>query len=220
MPFYNSEVRLCGHCGNRTPLRKECVWRGQELMDFRNGEPDRAPYVFAMYSCETCQGASLFGLSALTSESLVNKRMEPLYPRGPSLAPPQHTVVGATSPIPEDVARAFMAAWPLRHTNPTAFANQIRRALEFVCKDRGAVGTTLHAQLMNLAKREVFPAGLAETASLIKEVGNEGSHAGRDIDPWDAELLEELFRSIVDYVYVAPARIARLKQRLSTPPRP
>jgi hypothetical protein len=47
-------------------------------------------------------------------------------------------------------------------------------------------------------------------------VGNLGAHAGKkEVSIWDAELIDEFFRSAVDYVYIAPARIRRMKERLS-----
>ena len=42
------------------------------------------------------------------------------------------------------------------------------------------------------------------------QAGNE------DLDFWDAELLDDLFRSIVEYVYITPSKIERFKERLST----
>jgi hypothetical protein len=48
----------------------------------------------------------------------------------------------------------------------------------------------------------------------MRKVGNLGAHAGDDeVDFWDAELLDEFFRFVVEYVYITPSRILRLKQR-------
>jgi hypothetical protein len=119
-------------------------------------------------------------------------------------------------PIPEPILRAYAGAWPLRHVNPAAFANQIRRALEYVCQDRGAIGRSLAEQLRDLAQRSVFPPDLASTGDLLRQLGNIGSHATTDeIDAWDAELADELFVMILRYVYLVPAHISRMKQRMS-----
>jgi len=49
----------------------------------------------------------------------------------------------------------------------------------------------------------------------MRQIGNLGAHAGtEDVSVWDAELLDDFFCSVVEYVYVAPSRIERLKQRL------
>ena len=42
-----------------------------------------------------------------------------------------------------------------------------------------------------------------------------GAHAAQEeLSVWDAELIDDFFRSIVDYVYIAPARIKRMEHRL------
>jgi hypothetical protein len=42
-----------------------------------------------------------------------------------------------------------------------------------------------------------------------------GAHAGdADLTVWDAELIDDFFRSVLEYVYVAPAKIRRMETRL------
>ena len=124
-----------------------------------------------------------------------------------------------SQPVPPQILRIYEEVWPLRRSAPNAFAGQIRRALEYVCQDQNAVGRTLFDQLEDLSRRGLLPEKLAETATLIREAGNIGVHADkRAIDVWDAELIDELFRLVIDYVYIAPAKITRLQQRLSGRP--
>jgi hypothetical protein len=67
-----------------------------------------------------------------------------------------------------------------------------------------------------LSSRGIFPGYFAEITDLMRHVGNLGSHASdKDVDFWDAELLDDFFRSIVEYVYIAPSKIQRLRQRIS-----
>ena len=50
----------------------------------------------------------------------------------------------------------------------------------------------------------------------MRQIGNLGAHAGDgEVDFWDAELLDDFFRAVVEYVYVVPSKIARMKQRIS-----
>jgi hypothetical protein len=103
----------------------------------------------------------------------------------------------------------------LRRTAPNAFAGQIRRALEYVCQDQNAAGRTLFHQLEDLANRGLLPAALAETTAILRKAGNIGVHADEeDIDVWDAELIDELFRLVIEYVYIAPAKTKRLQTRM------
>lgn len=51
----------------------------------------------------------------------------------------------------------------------------------------------------------------------MRYIGNLGAHASdHEIDTWDAELLDDFFRSVVDYVYIVPSKIERLKQRFAS----
>ena len=63
--------------------------------------------------------------------------------------------------------------------------------------------------------RGTFPGYFAEITDLMRQIGNLGAHAGdEDVNFWDAELLDDFFRSVVEYVYIAPSEIERLKQRI------
>lgn len=91
----------------------------------------------------------------------------------------------------------------------------MRIALEYICNDHGATGRTLFDKLRALVSNKIFPGHFAEMTDLIRRVGNLGAHANdNEVDFWDAELLDEFFRIVVEYVYVTPSRIQRLKQRI------
>lgn len=209
---------LCYHCGNRTPHDEVISHEAQLLFEQVYETNYTELFLFRAFACGTCRGISLFGEFRLHPEDELTppERMRRLYPRGPEIAPPEHSV-SPGSPVPALVQRTYADAWPLRHLNPAAFANQIRRCLEFVCENKGASGGTLAEKLRDLATREVFPSELAEVADLLREVGNIGSHASaREIDVWDAELIDELFCLILRYVYLGPAHVRRMRERLRT----
>ena len=213
----DEEIFLCCHCGNRTPHTRVFEYTAPLLYE----EIDRQyyePFSFHSYVCGTCKGLALLG--CFDHEKLEKESFRPpmprLYPIGPDIDPPSHTVSGE-NPIPLSVRKAFREAWPLRHTAPAAFANQIRRTLEFICEDQNADGNTLYEQLEDLASKGVFPGGLADIATLVRMLGNIGSHASdKEVNIWDAELLDALFRMLLEYIYLGPARVKRLKQRMSS----
>jgi hypothetical protein len=181
-------VFLCCYCGNRTPHKHLYQYTAKLLYD-EIDRPYYEPFTYRLYACGTCSGLALLGCfdheTPEHDQLFEGPPFPQLYPAGPYIDPPSHTVTDG-NPVPPPVRKAFRDAWPLRHTAPGAFANQIRRTLEFICDDQKATGKTLHAKLQDLAERGIFPPGLADIADLVREVGNIGSHASdKDLSVWD-----------------------------------
>jgi hypothetical protein len=216
-------VLLCYHCGNTTPHEGRLELAPQLHYDTvvtDEGEEELvAPFQYFVVTCGTCGGLSVYGgfWPDLPQERRTPVQQCPrLYPQGPQIMPPAHTLDSADV-IPARILAIYEKAWPLRHTNPSAFANQMRRALEVICDDQKATGATLAVKLAKLASTGVFPPDLADTASLVRDVGNRGSHGGdRDVDTYDAELIDELLKLILRYVYIGPSHRRRLRIRLAT----
>ena len=98
---------------------------------------------------------------------------------------------------------------------PNAFAVQIRRALEALCEDRGAKNGTLQNMLNELSTKGEIPSTLIEATDLLRLIGNIGAHASEDsVKPWQVRTLDEFFRAIVEYVYIAPSKIKEFREGL------
>lgn len=211
-------VIRCLHCGNESPHELLLQHRSTRLFEQIGGEKYLEPFDYFIYACGTCAGLSIFGEFNLNNSERINlsDASSRLYPKGPYFLPPAH-MLDKGNPIPDPLWKTYEQAWPLQFTSPSAFAGQIRRALEFLCNEQGATGKSLYDQINQLATRGVLPAELLVDASnLIRKLGNVGVHSsGDNIDYWDAELLDDVFRIILDFVYVTPSKIARLKKRLS-----
>jgi hypothetical protein len=77
------------------------------------------------------------------------------------------------------------------------------------------MGKDLFAKLKDLSSKGVFPGYFSQITALLRKVGNMGAHANEaELGVFDAELIDDFFRSVVDYVYIAPARIKRMENRL------
>jgi hypothetical protein len=210
-----TEVLVCYHCGNTTPHERVGSHRGRQLFEEIDDRRFHEDYDYDLYQCPTCRGISIYGDFATypLHEHIAARR---IYPRGSHLLPEAHKLASRDC-IPARILKLYEEIAPLRHIAPNAFAGQIRRALEFICRDQKAQGTTLFNQLKDLISRGTFPGYFADITDLMRHIGNLGAHAGdHDIDTWDAELLGDFFRSVVDYVYIVPSKIERLKQRFGT----
>jgi hypothetical protein len=206
---------VCYHCGNKTPHRLVHEHSSQQMWDQIENDIITETFKWFTVICTTCEALSLRGGFALAEDGVSVTAADRLYPIGPEIVPPRHAV-SPPDPVPEAVVNAYAAAWPLRHINPGAFANQIRRCLEFICNDQKAKGATLGHMLKDLAARGILPKDLITVADLLRDVGNIASHANaKTIDAWDAELVDELFKTIVRYIYIAPAQVRRMRQRLA-----
>lgn len=50
----------------------------------------------------------------------------------------------------------------------------------------------------------------------MRIIANLGAHAAeQEVDFWDPELLDDFFRAVVEYVYIAPSGTERLKERIN-----
>lgn len=203
-------IRLCPHCNNVAPhqlIYDGVVSKLYDEIQVSDAETRKIleNFVYILLQCSTCQDYSLIGgfnLELPESQS----QFPVLYPDSDDLG----------SSVPEKLRKVYGEASRIRRKAPNAYAGQIRRALEFLCKDQEATGGNLYEQLKSLVAKGVIPPTLAEMTTLIRLLGNLGVHATDDeVSIWDAQLIDEFFRSIVEYVYVAPSKIARLKSRLT-----
>jgi hypothetical protein len=208
------EISPCYNCGNTVPLSHVATHESRLLYEHIDNRRHYEKYELSIYRCPTCDGLSVYGDFAEypQHQSLVAKRQLPI---GPALLPPAH-MLASRDCIPERIVRAYEEIWPLRCLAPTAFVGQIRRALEYVCQDQHATGKSLAAQLEDLARRGTFPGNFREITHYIRKAGNIGAHATEtDMDVWDAETLDDFFRSIIEYVYIAPSKLARFTKRMA-----
>jgi len=174
-------------------------------------------YTWFLYKCGTCGGLNMYGdffrVYQLNMNNLLDAK---LYPKGSGLLPPSH-MISPSDPIPSHILKLYEEVWPLRHRSPSAFIGQIRRLLEYICVDQKASGKDLYGKLQDLITKGILPGYFGDITDLLRVVGNLGAHASdKTLDIWDAELIDEFFRFVIEYVYVAPAKIKRMKERMRT----
>jgi hypothetical protein len=202
-------IRRCDHCNNLTPHELVVEHKVSRLFDEVEGRDVIETFQYYLFKCMTCLDISLLG------------GFEPELPFAPTQAPVlyPHTSELHHS-VPERIRGVYSEAARIRRQAPNAFAGQIRRALEAVCRDQHAQGRGLVAQLAFLANKGTIPPTLAEMTDLIRRLGNVGVHDKEtEVDVWDAELIDEFFKSVVEYVYVAPSKVKRLSLKVESPHR-
>lgn len=173
----------CEHCGNTT-------------FKSRIGSPHKAynseqEYVeYTLYSCEICEHVILLRESAQ------------LWPSSVTF-PPE---------VPERIRTIYEEAKYVKSKSPSSFVVQIRRGLEVVAKDKNAKGKDLFAKIDWLIQHEGLPQVFGQMSHISRLFGNLGAHdTERDVKPSDADIVDEFFRAIIEYIYIAPAKVNLIK---------
>jgi hypothetical protein len=208
----------CDHCGNLAFRRR--------IGDYFTAPDDSGMFTsYILYRCEICGGAVLEQIThQLPADYGGSKqprfyqtaaeitRVEQLWP--PSLRLPPEA--------PARVREIYEEARSVMRRSPSSFVVQIGRALEAVTSDRGTQGHTLNERLNWLIKEGHLPEVFGEMGHISRMFRNWGAHDTEiDVESEDVEVADEFFKAIIEYLYVAPAKVSRvqslIQQRQSNP---
>jgi hypothetical protein len=197
---------FCPHCGRSTPQRVVLRQAYAETLYANDGEVmEDVPASYAVAVCDVCQQVVLYNRLGSSAEGWIPEATDLLWPKPRSLA----------DPVPERVRNIYSEASRIRDIAPNAFAVQVRRALEALCADRGLARGALGKRLEQLVARGELPAALAEMSDVLRLLGNVGAHADSlEVHKGHVFALDEFFRAIVEYVYVAPQKVREFRKQL------
>ena len=69
--------------------------------------------------------------------------------------------------------------------------------------------------LTDLAAKGEIPSKLAEMTTLLRQIGNLGAHAAQQaVKPSQVPAIDQFFRAVVEYVYVAPFRVSEFQRAM------
>lgn len=197
----NEVIRHCPHCGNTAPqkLAFEHEYEDREFYDIDGAPADLSLSCrYKARICSTCEDLILYYDDELSEWSIV--------------FPSKHSLDRA---VPSPIRECYEEASRIRRASPFAYAVLLRRGLEAICDDREAKPGSLHARLAELTSRGEIPAALSEMTTILRNLGNAGAHTSKDkVTVPMTWAMSELFRAVVEYVYVAPSRVESLKKSL------
>lgn len=203
----DQQLAVCRHCGNKTLhelLHKATL--DEYLHDDKGETIGVFENFYFLTKCATCSGVSLF-----TSWEH-SERPNDLLEAG-VLYPSERRYSGD---VPKPVELAYSEASKVKKISPVAFSVMVRRALEFLCKERGAKGGNLKERIAALAALGVIPDTLAKMADAIRGLANDGAHEMEaQVSEKDADDLNYFFAAVIEYVYVAPKRLDELQARMT-----
>lgn len=168
------------------------------------GEEAPDPWSTFVVVCETCGNILLYDNPCNTFDEETFQHATLMYPKEGKLH----------ESVPELVCKVYEEAYRIREIAPNAFAVQIRRALEAICEDQGEKKGNLVAKLGNLSKSGKLPPVVSEASDILRLLGNIGAHGLSDsVHQLQVYALDDFFRVIIEYLYVAPSKIESFKNR-------
>ncbi|MXV42119.1 DUF4145 domain-containing protein [Bacillus subtilis] len=163
---------------------------------------------FEFFECPVCKEFHLY-YTPWSSEEVYYEDHN-FYDDGQVLYP--YTEQVNISSLPKNIKNAYESALKVRKIDYVICLMALRRTLEMICKDKGAVGGTLHQKLNELQAKKILPPLMGDISQVIKDAGNAAAH-GDDI-VFNSHMVEHLFKftnKIIEYVYILPNEMRRTK---------
>lgn len=193
-------IGRCDHCGSITSQKILFQHTGAESFEDEAMLTFQVDYVLT--ECETCNSILLYGRPEYDDEIFLG---HVLYPAQSNLS----------TSIPIEIRQVYAEAKMISKLAPNAFAVQIRRALEYLCDDKKISGRNLNEQVKNMVEMGLVPPVLATMTNGLRILGNVGAHASSvEVEAKDVVLIDDFFKAILEYIYVAPGKIEVLRKRL------
>jgi len=117
------------------------------------------------------------------------------------------------SSVPSVVREAYEVALQFQAGEPAAFVSRALSALQSVCDAQGVNGRILRDRIRKLADRGEIPDALANAADrLISKVEEPALSAVQQMHAMHVLLFDRLVRTMIEHVYVAPAKLQDLAE--------
>ena len=198
------QILVCPHCGNKASQEIKCTALGKEEIELDPGNVTDAEIYTYFVQCKTCLETSIYTDWEYGTNPGNLAHATLLYPS-----------VKKLMGIPKAIQDSYAEAKRIQKISPIAFAVLIRKVLEYLCKDQNASGASLKQQLEDLADINIIPATLVRMTNALRYLGNLGAHSSEiKIGAEEAQIMDDFFVAVVEYVYVAPEKLRILNEKL------
>lgn len=198
-------ILTCPHCGNKTPMNLLNRYEKETFVPLGFGD-DQAQYndIFEVFECPVCNDFQLYHTHWNTEEAYFEDY--DIYEDGQVLFPLSEKVNSFR--LPKSVKSAYESALRVRKIDDVICLISLRRTLEMVCKDKGAVKGQLHQKLNQLQQQNILPPLMGDISKVIKDFGNMAAHGDQvDIDSYIVDAMFRLTNKILEYVYILPGEM-------------
>jgi len=220
----SSKVTLCGHCGKRAVFHERAsgTQYGAELDDpYTTHYDGQTLTTWRILECAVCAKPTFveetvvyyYDVDNVQKFRVVNSaETTVLYPEAKAAKTP-------LTNLPETIEKRYKATLKVQDIEPRSCAVLAGVTLEAVCNHENATGRTLAAKINNLVNSDRIPPTLAQMARQLKQLRNLGAHDAKDeITEEDVPIILDFLEAILEYLYVAPAKVAAVQARLNRMP--
>lgn len=174
-------------------------------------------YMCPVCDCVTLESDNVFSEDVIDTNHLELEEQDEMIEKAIKIRQlyPENLVEGDYMPL--KVQKAFEAAVKVKNIDLAICVLSLRRALEIMCKDKGAIGKNLFEKLKDLEKKNILPHIMKEVAIFLKDEGNSAAH-GDDVK-FSAEKVRMLInftKTIFNYVYILPGQLNEAQTNIST----
>lgn len=204
-------LKQCFHCGNKGLMTILCQHKhefGGPILDqdgYGFGYELREDFEWTLLKCPICHMVSLLQVHR-EEENPGFDDEKILYPKN------SINYIG----VPSSVKSAFEAALKVKNIDTNICMLSLRRVLEAISKQQGAIGKDLNDMVNDLMAKGKLPAQLEDAYWLIRKLGNEAAHADNvSFYSYEVEQIIEFLEIIMKYLYILPAQMKMLKGRFT-----
>lgn len=195
----------CLYCGNKTLMNRV----GQHKYSWDEGQGYWGYFLYSMYACPICNRVTFHqtywdcAQTDYDGTDFVDEEI--LYP------------VNAlkTNALPPVIKNAFEAALKVKNIDDDVCLLALRRTLELILVDKGAIKWGLKDKIEELAKGNILPDTLKEASLIAKMLGDSAAHTeGTNTTIHDINKLVDFIEYLLEYFYILPDKISELKKQL------
>ena len=204
-------VHTCFHCGNTGLLKPigKTGWKNGDIYEDNLGNVISYLLIehedWFVFECPVCNKPVIISEYIFDAAENGPYEMKIEYP----------TIALSPDGVPKEIYSAFESAVKTKGIDHSICLLSLRRVLEMICKDKGAVGYNLEKKIDDLIEKKIFPTMIEDACWIIRQLGNDAAHADKiPVYTYDVEQVIGYVATIIDYLYSLPHRVEKMKKKI------
>lgn len=210
MEHITKQVHTCFHCGNTGLLKYigKTEWKNEDIAEDQFGNVINYTLIehedWCVFECPVCNKPVIISEYVFDAADASPERKTE-FP----------TIAVSPLGVPKEIYSAFESAVKTKGIDYSICLLSLRRVLEMICKDKGAVGRDLEKKIDDLITKKIFPPMIEDACWIIRQMGNEAAHADDiKVYTYDIEQVIGYVATIIDYLYSLPYRVEKMKAKI------